>query len=265
MSTETRGSVRINKCFGSFASRREADAFVSEGRVTVNGKVAVPGSRVYPADVVRLDDKVVDWERLALAESATSTFHYIKYWKPFGVVCTTETSEPANIIRALDAPFSDRIFPVGRLDMNSTGLIFLTSDGRVPEAVLGASRDCTKQYLVKPDRYVSDRHLHQLRNGVVIKTVAQRDNTRRALVAPTLPCRVDRVGDGVHLRFFLNEGRNRQIRRMLGVLGYTTRAIHRERFMDISLEGLEKPGDWAHLQDWEVSLLCAGIKSVNLV
>lgn len=258
MTVESSTGVRINKCFSSFASRREADLFVQQGRVTVNGRVVSAGTRVKAGDTVSLDDVEIDWERLTLA-STTSAFKYIKHWKDAGVICTTDADIPGNIISQVnigcEGGVADRIFPVGRLDENSTGIILLTSDGRLPNAMLGAARDCTKEYIVTPDIRVSDEHIEKLREGVEISTVAQRDHKRKdALVAATLPCEVERVGD-MKLRICIKEGRNRQIRKMLGALGYTTRAIHRVSFAGISLDGLAEPGSWAFLTDEEMKTL----------
>lgn len=258
MTAENSAGVRINKCFSSFASRREADMFVQQGRVSVNGRVVVAGTRVMEGDVVSLDDIEIDWERLTLA-STTSAFKYIKHWKDTGVICTTDVDIPGNIISQVkvddEGSTSDRIFPVGRLDENSTGIILLTSDGRLPNAMLGAGRGCSKEYVVTADMPVTDEHVEMLREGVVISTVAQRDHKRKdALVARTLPCEVDRVDD-MKLKLSLKEGRNRQIRKMLGALGYTTRAIHRISFAGISLDGLAGPGSWAYLTDEEMKTL----------
>lgn len=248
--------VRINKCFASFASRRQADLFVEQGRVAVNGKIVSAGTRVHSGDSVSLDDDIINWERLALT-SDTSQFMYIKHWKKSGTICTTDPEIPNNIVARIETggTSNDRIFPVGRLDENSSGIILLTSDGRLPNAVLGARRDCSKEYIVTPDMVVSDEHLDMLRKGIVIKTVAQRDHRRREpLVSRTLPCVCERAGE-VKLRILLKEGRNRQIRKMLGALGYTARAIHRISFNGITLEGLGGPGDWAYLTEAEVELL----------
>lgn len=110
-------------------------------------------------------------------------------------------------------------------------------------------------YMVEPDRRVSERDLEQLRSGVVIKTVAQRDrNVRKPLVAKTLPCQVERTHNH-WLKFTLSEGRNRQLRKMLPAVGYTVRSIHRTGFLGITLEGLARPGDWAHLNESELKRL----------
>lgn len=247
MNSDGEHGVRINKCFSKFASRRQADSYVEEGRVTVNGHHVESGTRVYTGDEVTLDGKPIKWEQVS------TNFRYLKHWKRTGVVTTTDLRIENNIIE--DIGISDRIFPVGRLDEQTSGVILLTSDGRVPNAVLGAARNCAKEYIVTADKYVTDYHMDRLRKGIVINTVAQRDrNLRKRLVAPTLPCDVSRAS-GRKLRVVLKEGRNRQLRKMLGALGYTVRSIQRISFMGITLEGLDKAGDWAYLNDIEMALL----------
>lgn len=253
----------MNKCFKSFASRRESDSFVADGRVSINGTAASPGARVHPGDIVELDGEAIDWERLNV-DIQTSSFTYLKMWKDIDVICTTDPTIPGNIIsivKGLPGAGDDRIFPVGRLDEMSSGVILLTSDGRLPEAVLGASNDCAKEYIVTPDLHVTDEDMEELRRGVVITTVAQRDRgVRKSLTAQTLPCGCERQGDR-DLYISLREGRNRQIRKMLGALGYTARAIHRVGFMGITLDGLERPGDFAPLNDKEMAIIEARLRA----
>lgn len=249
--------VRINKCFKSFASRRESDAFIQHGRVRINGELAMQGARVFPGDVVQLDGRVVEWERLNIAVDMDK-FTYLKLWKDLGVVCTTNEAIANNVVAYLPehVRVPDRVFPVGRLDENSTGLLLLTSDGRLPTAVLGAGKKCIKEYIVTSDAYVTDKHLRRLREGVVISTVIPRDRgTRKTLNASTIPCDIERIGDGNQLVFRLHEGRNRQIRKMLGALGYTTRAIHRKAMMGITLDGLKGPGDAQPLSSTEMLIV----------
>lgn len=253
--TASSSGIRINKCFKSFASRRQSDAFVDSGRVNINGHLARQGARVLPGDIVELDGKVIDWQRLTI-DVSTTDFIYLKHWKLPGVICTTDPTIPNNIIDHIDhIQFSeDRIFPVGRLDEPSTGIILLTSDGRLPNAVLGGEKKCPKEYLVMPDMYVSDDHMQQLRDGVEITTIAQRDgNVRIPRTSYSLPCDVERR-EGFQLLIRLFEGRNRQIRKMLGALGYTTRDIHRISFMGISLDGLV-PGSTCRLDEKEMLLI----------
>lgn len=249
--------VRINKCFRSFASRRAADAYVAAGRVTVNGATVTSGARVHSGDQVSLDGSPIEWEVLNVSPR-TDDFVYYKYWKPFGVVCTTDTRIPDNFISVNFSNIHTRVFPVGRLDRASSGLLLITSDGRLPARLLGHRSQCSKTYIVTPDLMVSDDDLHALCTGVHITTLAQRDNAgaRKPLSAPTLPCDVRRAAPSSRkLYFTLHEGRNRQIRKMLGALGYTTRAIHRVDFMGIGLDGLRGEGDYKALDNREMDLI----------
>lgn len=250
--------IRINKCLKSVASRRESDALIAAGRVLLNGQVPPHGARVVLGDEVRLDGRLVDWQRLTL-RAATQTFTYLKMWKPVGVITTTDPLIPNNILARVPPHVrgSDRVFPVGRLDEQSTGLILLTSDGRLPNVLLGAGKRCVKEYLVTPDMYVREAHLQRMREGVVVRSVIRRQRAEadRVLEAATLPCGIDRVQGGNQLLFRLEEGRNRQIRKMLGVVGYTARAIHRVSVMGITLRGLRGPGDLCPLDDEEMEVL----------
>lgn len=249
--------IRINKCLKSFASRRESDVFIQHGRVHINGKLAVQGARVFPGDVVQFDGQVIAWERLTVGVNMDA-FIYVKLWKDINVVCTTNETVANNVIASIPqfVRGSDRVFPVGRLDENSTGLLLLTSDGRLPAAALGAGKKCVKEYIVTPDMYVTDQHLRELQQGVVISTDTRRDGkVKKTILAPTAPCEVERRGDGNQLVFKLQEGRNRQIRKMLGALGYTARAIHRVSMMGITLSGLKGPGDAMPLNRAEMLII----------
>jgi 23S rRNA pseudouridine2604 synthase len=304
--------VRVNKCFRAFASRREADRFVEEGRVRVNGVIATTGDRVCPGDVVELDGRPVAWEELqaellplpppggaaalggsagvalaaaggaargAAAASAAGDaaplpleerFLYLKYWKPRGVVCTSDTRVAGNLTDAVGADAADsagagRVFCVGRLDKDSTGLLLLTNDGRVPNAVLRASTKHAKVYRVTAHAHVSDAHIAELAAGVVITTTAQRDGgAARPLTARTRPCGVARDGrdGGRTLLFTLREGRNRQIRKMLAALGYDTLALQRLRFMGIDLSGL-RPGEWRPLNEAEMGDVRRAVRAAS--
>ena len=264
------GSIRVNKCFVDFASRREADRLLRDGRVAVNGIVVTVGARARPGDVVQLDGRVVAWEAAqtggaaALASSGEAEdaalpgegrFSYLKYWKPRGVVCTCDAAVPGNLLAALGgAAQGRRLYSVGRLDKDSTGLLLLTNDGRVPNAVLRAATRHSKTYTVRAHMPPSREQIARLAAGVVITTVAQRDGVAKPLTARTRPCEVTRdygQHGGCSLLFTLQEGRNRQIRRMLDAVGLNTISLHRTRFMSIGLEGLQ-PGQTAPLSDAEM-------------
>ena len=306
--------IRLNKVFKTTHSRRQADALIAAGRVSVNGVPADPrnnmGMRVLPyQDTVELDgQRIVGWEEqlpelvLAvpsiLSEHTTSTANsttmneeYIKYWKPVGITSTTDRNVPGNLLDELmnpttrspqqqqqQPPITQRIFSVGRLDKDSSGLLLLTSDGRVPNAVLRKQFKRPKTYHVVVDRPVSDAHIATMRQGLVITTDTVRQGKHRSLTAKTLPCGVERIStssimvgnnsvNGDHrnrkaytrhdgndddsnsrgLQITLTEGRNRQIRVMLRTLGYEVRSLHRVGFMGIGLQGLNRPGDWMRL------------------
>jgi len=270
-------SIRINKCFKEFASRRESDRFVSEGRVRINDAVALPGARVQVGDLVALDGRPVDWEHLNLLENDTSVsrtggqtvagesrFIYLKYWKPRGVTCTTDRNIRGNIVDAIGHP--ERVFMVGRLDKDSTGLILLTSDGRVPNSVNRSRENHPKTYFVTTKFPLSDDDLANLRAGVVISTVAQRDRGRAVeLTAATLPCEVvrsngsGRTGKQNCVDITLTEGRNRQIRKMMDAIENEVAELHRNQVMGITLSGLGAPGDWAELNEFEMEDLRVAI------
>eukprot|EP00980_Cylindrotheca_fusiformis_P009522 scaffold2082_cov85-Cylindrotheca_fusiformis.AAC.2 len=259
--------IRLNKVFKQTHSRRQADELISSGRVTVNDEpVHSAGQRVVPfQDVVRLDGEVVGgWEAMNHVgvdkSNKDSVFEYIKYWKPLGVTCTTDRRIQDNLIDALhdDGCFpKSRVFPVGRLDKETSGLILVTSDGRLPNAALRGRFKQPKTYLVRTTEHVSKEDIQQLREGVVITTVAQRDGNRgKPLTAPTLPCQVRQSRDDPRfLEITLVEGRNRQIRKMLEAVGYHVLDLHRKEFLEMTLDPLQGPGDWARLSRDEMKIV----------
>lgn len=254
--------IRVNKALRATHSRRAADALIADGRVSVNDELAEPGSRLVRGDEVRLDGDVVDWERLnpPTVVDDSSRFVYLKLWKQRGVVCTTDQRQRNNIIDALGPVpgVSDRIYPIGRLDADSTGLILLTSDGTIVNGLLRSSERKSKEYIVSTSRRASDAQIARLARGVTITTVAQRDGNAKPLTAPTKPCVVERIATGhdeCRLRFVLQEGRNRQIRRMCEAVGLSVVRLHRVGFAGISLGGdLRSPGDWSFLTKDEVAI-----------
>ena len=264
--TKTSSGVRVNKCFKDFTSRRESDKLVEQGRVTVNGLVVAAGARVFPGDVVCLDGDRVRWETMNVFDDENAQkniFRYVKYWKPRGVTCTTDRRDRTNIIDAVNYPCS-RVFPVGRLDKDSTGFILLTNDGRVPNAVLRSGARKDKKYVVVLDTPVRESDLQTLRDGVVISTPVRRDAVDRIATARTLPCEVDyvaRVSEQADsdnrrvVQIVLREGRNRQIRRMFDAVGYVVEELHRSEIMGIGLRGLSGPGEWAECDAEEMELI----------
>ncbi|KAJ1630342.1 pseudouridine synthase, partial [Pavlovales sp. CCMP2436] len=260
--------VRVNKALRATHSRREADKIIADGRVLVNGQLAQPGDRLVGGERVELDGRAIDWERLNVPAGTDaedpgaregSPFAYLKYWKPAGVETTTNRQIRGNIIDELGPipGVEDRIVPVGRLDLASTGLILLTSDGGCINGLLRASEQKEKVYLVELGMRATDEQVVQLCEGVVITTVSQRDGVSKPLTAATRPCIVDRVSPSRPnaLRFVLQEGRNRQIRRMCEALGLYVQKLHRVGFAGITLDGCAGPGAWCLLTDEELCLI----------
>ena len=261
------GLTRINKALRATHSRRASDQLIAQGRVRVNGVVAEPGTRLVRGDRVQLDGAFVDWERLNPMEpssaEAASTYAYLKLWKARGVVCTTDQRQRNNIIDSLGAipGVQDRIYPIGRLDADSSGLILLTSDGGIVNQLLRSSERKSKEYVVTTDVRASDAQIARLARGVTITTVAQRDGRSKPLTAPTKPCVVERIATGhdeCRLRFVLQEGRNRQIRRMCEACGLQVVRLHRVGFAGITLRGCQQPGDYAFLTEAEIELCRQG-------
>lgn len=229
--------VRINKFFTQqgLCSRREADRLIAEGRVAINGRTAVLGDRVRPGDVVTRDGVAVPWGKTPI---------YIKFHKPIGVITTTESHVKGNIIAYIGHP--KRIFPIGRLDKDSSGLILLTNDGEIVNQILRAEHRHEKEYLVRVDRPYDQEFLNRMARGVVI------------LGRPTRPCVVTRTGPR-DFRIILTEGRNRQIRRMCQALGYRVVRLHRIRIMNVVIGNLQ-PGQWRNLTERELADLFASLR-----
>jgi len=227
--TDTPG-MRINKYLSErgLCSRREADSWVDGGRVSINGVVATLGTKVKDGDAVRVDGRVVGGE----------TAHvYIALHKPVGIECTTDPRVPDNVIEFVS--HHQRIFPIGRLDKNSEGLLLLTNDGDIVNDLLRARHGHEKEYLVTVDRPVTDEFVSAMASGVAI------------LDRITNPCDVRKIGKNV-FRIILTQGLNRQIRRMCEVFGYTVRRLIRVRFVNIRLEGLAS-GRWRNLTPTELA------------
>lgn len=220
--------LRINKFFThhGICSRREADRLIEAGRVTINQRVACLGDQVCPGDVIARDGQVIPWGTAPV---------YIKYYKPVGVTTTSESHVTRNIIAEIGHP--ERIFPIGRLDKDSSGLILLTNDGDIVNEILRTEHGHEREYEVSVDRPFDQTFIDSMAQGVVI------------LDRPTKPCRVERIGPA-RFRIILTEGRNRQIRRMCQLLGYRVLALHRVRIMHITLAGLV-PEAWKPLTDEE--------------
>jgi 23S rRNA pseudouridine2604 synthase len=228
--------MRINKFFTQqgICSRREADRFIQDGRITINGQVAKLGDQVGRHDVVARDGQVIEWGNTPV---------YIKYHKPVGVTTTSESHVRRNIIEEIGHPA--RIFPIGRLDKDSSGLILLTNDGDIVNAILRVEHGHEREYHVETDREFDRSFLAEMAAGVVI------------LGKKTRPCFLKRLGSK-RFSIVLTEGRNRQIRRMCRQLGYRVVTLHRIRIMHITLEGLA-PGEWKDLSNEERERLFAAL------
>lgn len=227
--------MRLNKFISEtgVCSRREADAWIAAGRVTVNGAVAALGTQVRAGDDVRVDGRPL---------GAPSRHVYLALNKPVGIVCTTERHVPGNIVDFVG--HRERIFPVGRLDKDSEGLILLTNDGDIVNEILRSENGHEKEYLVTIDRPVTDAFLAGMAAGVPI------------LGTVTKPCRTSRVSKHT-FRIVLTQGLNRQIRRMCEHFGCKVRRLKRVRIVNVTLDGLA-PGRWRHLTRRELAGLLPG-------
>ena len=219
-----------------FCSRREADRYIDDCRVTINGKDAVKGNRVKGGDVVLIDGEPLKKKKEPI---------YIMLNKPKGVTCTTDTSDKTNIIDYINHKV--RIFPVGRLDKLSIGLIFLTNDGDIVNKILRAGNQHEKEYLVTVDKQVTNEFIHNMRNGVRIPG------------AVTKPCFVKQESDN-GFRIILTQGLNRQIRKMCEALGYKVTSLNRVRIMQFTLKGIA-PGTWRYFSREEINLLNSLVES----
>ena len=222
--------MRLNKYISEtgVCSRREADKWIEAGRVTCNGQVAALGTRVVDGDEIRIDGEPIGAKKRQI---------YIALNKPIGVTCTTEAHIEDNIIDLVG--YSERIFPIGRLDKDSEGLILLTNDGDIVNEILRAENNHEKEYIVTVDRPITDLSLKMMAGGVKI------------MGELTKPCRVSRI-DRESFRMILTQGLNRQIRRMCSALGYKAQRLQRVRIMNIHL-GTLSSGQWRHLTDPELA------------
>lgn len=206
---------RLNKFIGEtgFCSRREADKYIEEGRVTINGIVPELGTKVSPTDEVRIDGKLI-------RENNRKPV-YLAFNKPVGIECTTNQDVCDNIVDYINYP--ERIFPIGRLDKASEGLIFMTNDGDIVNKILRARNNHEKEYTVTVNRPITDRFIDRMANGVPI------------LDTVTRKCKVEQISKYT-FKIILTQGLNRQIRRMCEYLGYDVTALKRIRIINISLD-----------------------------
>lgn len=222
--------MRLNKFISEtgMCSRRAADELISSGRVTINGKRAELGTPVNDGDEVRVDKRII---------SARQQKHvYLCLNKPVGITCTTERHIKGNIIDFIHHP--QRIFPIGRLDKDSDGLILLTSNGDIVNEILRSENNHEKEYIVTVNRPVTDEFLNGMAGGVHI------------LDTRTKPCKISRVNKNT-FRIILTQGLNRQIRRMCEVFGYDVTRLQRVRIINVEL-GKLKIGQWRDLTEQEL-------------
>ena len=221
--------IRINKFISEtgFCSRREADRLVEQGRVMLNERVAVLGDKATEADDVRVDGKPLKGKKTGI---------YIAFNKPIGITCTTERQISGNIIDFIN--HKERIFPIGRLDKPSEGLIFLTSDGDIVNKILRAGNNHEKEYVVNVDKPLKPDFVQKMSNGVpILDTVTKKCFVRK---------------DGPYtFTIILTQGLNRQIRRMCEYLGYTVVKLKRIRIMNVTLSSLPV-GKWRDLTAHEM-------------
>lgn len=222
--------MRINKYISEtgFCSRRATNRLIKEKRITVNGEVCEPGTMIGPDDVVLIDGQVIPEKAEAV---------YIALHKPVGITCTAASHVDGNIIDFMNYP--GRIFPIGRLDKDSQGLILMTNDGAIVNKMMRSEFGHEKEYVVTVDHLITDDFMKRMSEGIEILGIT------------TKPCKVSRISD-YEFRIILTQGLNRQIRRMAKGCGYRVTRLERIRIMNVTMEGLEM-GEWRNLTKIEVA------------
>ncbi len=236
---QNQGSTRLNKYISEsgICSRREADRYIEQGNVAINGKRALVGDQVFPGDTVKVNGQVIE-------PRDEEDLIFIAFNKPVGVVSTTDRTEPDNIVRHVG--HSERIFPIGRLDKDSQGLIFLTSNGDLVNKILRAGNNHEKEYVVTVDKPVTEEFLNGMRAGVPI------------LGTVTKKCKVEWESKFA-FRITLVQGLNRQIRRMCEYFGFEVTQLERMRIMNVGVKGLPV-GEWRDLSGRELAVLFESIR-----
>ena len=230
MSFEQEQGTRINKYLADAGkcSRRAADRLIGEGKVRIDGRVATLGDRVLPGMKVSVEGENVSAKNVKRK--------YIMLNKPVGIICTADLNEPGNVVSFID--HDDRIYPIGRLDKDSEGLLLLTNDGDIVNKILRASEKHEKEYEVRVDKAIDYDFIKKMEGGVhILDTV-------------TLPCKLVKTGEKT-FNITLTQGLNRQIRRMCEALGYEVRSLRRIRIMHLRLGNL-KLGKWRNLTPTEL-------------
>ncbi len=234
--------IRLNKFLSEagVCSRREADRMIEEGRITVDGRKAETGMRVRPDQEIKVGKKLISMEREGEVLLAV--------YKPEGVVCTTDRREKRNIVDFVGYPV--RIYPIGRLDKDSEGLILMTNIGSLVNKMMRSVNYHEKEYLVTVHKPVTDAFLERMAKGVRIR---KEEKGEVLLDAMTRPCQVEKLGR-CSFRIILTQGLNRQIRRMCEALGYQVTHLKRVRVLNIELKGM-RPGTWRRVTDKELKEL----------
>lgn len=229
MENSNEDSVSLNKYISNtgICSRRAANQLIADKKVKINGKIAELGNRVSPGDDVSIDNKPL--------KSAPKSI-YIALNKPIGIVCTTDKKERKNIVDFVG--HKERLFPIGRLDKPSQGLIFLTNDGDIVNKILRAGNSHEKEYVVRVDKIIDQNFTSQMSKGIPI------------LGTKTKRCKVSKINKTV-FKITLTQGLNRQIRRMCEYLGYDVKTLKRTRIMNVEL-GKLKVGEWRYLSKAEI-------------
>lgn len=232
--------MRLNSYISSsgMCSRREADKLIEAGKVTVNGKRASVGQQVEEGDAVKVNGKLI-------VDKKKPKAIYIALNKPAGIICTTENHVKGNIVDYVN--HKERIFPIGRLDKESEGLILLTNDGSIVNEILRAENNHEKEYLVTVDRILTESFLKSMAAGVTIYNPVKKKHEK------TRPCKVKRVND-TSFKIVLSQGLNRQIRRMCQVHKYEVVKLKRVRIDRLKLGDLPS-GKWRYLNSTEVDTL----------
>ncbi|WP_271783163.1 23S rRNA pseudouridine(2604) synthase RluF [Aquimarina algiphila] len=224
--------TRLNKYLSEagYCSRREADKLIDQKRVTINGEVPLMGTKVSSDDIVHVDGELINGPK--------EKHVYLAFNKPVGIVCTTSQEEKDNIIDYIN--YHKRIFPIGRLDKPSEGLIFLTSDGDIVNKILRARNNHEKEYLVTVNKLISPEFIKRMGNGIpILNTVTRK-------------CEVEQINK-YDFRIVLTQGLNRQIRRMCEYLGYDVVRLKRIRIMNVILD--VPVGEWRDLTDEELRII----------
>jgi 23S rRNA pseudouridine2604 synthase len=222
-------STSLNKYISEtgICSRREADKFIEGGRVTLNGVIAVKGNRVAEGDVVLLNGKPLRSNPKRI---------YIAFHKPRGLTCTTDLRDKSNVVSYIN--HTQRIFPIGRLDKDSEGLIFLTNDGDIVNKILRSRNGHEKEYIVVVDKPLAPDFVRRMSNGIPI------------LGTTTKQCAVEKKGQTT-FRIILTQGLNRQIRRMCEYMGYEVKKLKRIRIMSMKMDDLAV-GKWRYFTETEM-------------